>query len=235
MVIFAILASGSGSRMGVSTPKQFLKLDDRCVLEHTVLNALSVSNIKKVILVISKDHRETAQALFKTEIEQGRIQIVYGGETRQESSYNLVKYLSERYPENTKLLIHDGARPFISKGLIKSHIKALDTYQAVNTIMPVTDTILSINNGQQTTLNRDQLRSVQTPQSFHLGRLLKAHKLARKNHYTDDIGLYQGQTPTDDIGFVEGEPNNFKITYEKDLKLAQFIVKNRQVKDTIKG
>ena len=130
----------------------------------------------------------------------------------------------------TKVLIHDVVRPFISHKLINECFEALDTYDAIDVVIPSSDTLVEVENGGKTIKNvpdRSQFRRGQTPQGFRLGKLMEvmiesqAHDLS---DITDDCGLYQRLRPGERIGLVMGDDSNIKITHPLDLVIAEQLV-----------
>jgi len=214
-----VLASGTGSRTGLDLPKQFLKINGKTILEYT-LNTFNKNKLTdKIILVVGEEYIENSKTIAKnfTKISE----VTTGGKTRQESSYNGVFAVKE---DNAKILIHDACRPFINDELINRCYYALDKYNAIDTGIETSDTIIEVDsrNIVTKTLKRQTLRRCQTPQGFISGLIKKAHSLARKKNIkvTDDVSLIVSLN-LDKVFVVDGEIENIKITYPDDIKYAK--------------
>ena len=213
MAIGIILAAGSGIRFGTDIPKQFVKINNRRILDFSVHTFDSNPLIDEVIIVVN---RNWGNIISK---EYSNFKIVSGGETRKDSSFaGLITCNSG----TNKVLIHDSARPFVDHSIIEDCIKALDNNSAVTTAIPVNDTIIQIQDDNIIEMpNRSILRAEQTPQGFDYQTIMKAHKQFRGDA-TDDIRLVMelGITPK----FITGSPKNFKITTLEDLNRAKLIL-----------
>jgi 2-C-methyl-D-erythritol 4-phosphate cytidylyltransferase len=217
MVTGIILASGNGNRFGADIPKQFVKIKNVRVLDFSVQTFLKCKKIDELIIVV---HPEWVQQITN---EYPEIRIVPGGETRQNSSFKGLKACSK---ETSKVLIHDGARPFVSEEIIQNCISALENHQAVSTAISVVDTIVKVENNTIIEMpNRAKLWAEQTPQGFDYKTIKKAHKIYTGNS-TDDIRLVL------DMGIkpfiVEGNESNFKITNQSDLKRVEMIIEENK-------
>lgn len=227
--IAIILAAGSGSRFGADQPKQFSLLADKPIIQHTLEAFQQNSNIDEICLVADPAYHAKLQQLATTSQISKLKKIISGGKERQDSSYQAIQ--AYKYLEEANLLIHDAARPLVSQNIINTCIEALENYQAVNTAVAVTDTLI-----QQTEdakfiskqLNREQIKRSQTPQAFKLSCIRQAHQLAKTasspSAFTDDCGLIHQYLPTIPIYLIEGEEKNLKITYQQDLQLAEYLL-----------
>ena len=212
MTIAIILAGGSGSRFGDEIPKQFIILHGRRILDYSIKTFESHSEINEIIIVTSQNW------LGQIQSEYPNYKVIEGGDTRRDSSYNGLLAC----PKNTdQVLIHDAARPFIDHTIINNCINALKTEDAVDTVIPATDTIVEVKNKLITDMpNRDYMFQGQTPQAFKFNIIKKAHNEIR-GETTDDIRL------TKRLGIdcftVLGSEYNFKITTQQDIYLAERI------------
>ena len=213
MNIGIILAAGSSIRFNKQEPKQFLKFNDKMLLEYSLNTFLNHPKIDKVILVVSKKHFNFCNEKFKN------CEIIIGGITRQESS-NLAL---QACPEDTKnVLIHDAARPFVSNELISNCIDELNDHIAVCPGLIVTDTLASTNNRKIVKIvDRTNIYRLQTPQAFNFKILFDCHNKINKP-VTDDISIVInfGYKPK----IIDGNTKNMKITYESDLKTIKGIL-----------
>ena len=213
-----ILASGSGERFNNEFPKQFVKISDKTILEYSV-EAFSEFT-EGIVVVINPDYRKLSEDILSK--YEKVISVVDGGKTRKESSYNGVMAIKE---EECNVLIHDCARPCISKNIIKSCIKALEKYNAIGVAIPSSDTILKVKGGKiESVLERSELARMQTPQGFKLSLIKHAHEITKQDtSYTDDCSMII-KNNLSDVYIVEGSMDNIKITYPNDIFQAKEIL-----------
>lgn len=227
MLFAALLAAGTGSRLGTAIPKQFLPIHGTPMLLVTLQPFLAIPTIDVILIVLAKEWIDYAQGLIAP-LHDPRIRLVCGGSHRQESLFCAVKFCMEHYcPDpNACMLSHDGARPFVTHKIIADHIEALTRFDATNTIVCAKDTIVESLN--HTTIsrvpNREHLYHSQTPQGFRLHQFYH---------------IYQGLDPTylaqttdasrilfdhgASVGLVYGSETNIKITNAVDLSLANLL------------
>ncbi len=219
-----IVSAGKGSRMKSDLNKQFLKIGNKEVIAHTIDKFYNNKNIDEIIIVIREDEKEFFQENIINKYGYKNIKIAFGGQERQDSVYNGLKEVDEK---SKIVLIHDGARPFVTNEIIKKSIECAKEYNCAIVGVPVKDTIKIVNekNDVCDTPNRSTLWSIQTPQVFNYSLIMKAHKKAKDDEYygTDDSMLmeYLGY----DVKVVEGSYNNIKITTPEDLKIAEEILR----------
>ena len=221
-----VLASGTGSRLGSKTPKQFLMLKDKTILEHTVEVFEKSDKINEIIIVITPEYHEIANEILSKNNYSKVSKLLDGGAMRKDSSYIGINAITDL---EANVLIHDCARPFISQDIINNCIQALEKYNAVAVAIPSADTIIEVDESNiiQAIPNRTRLRRIQTPQCFKLSIIKKAHELAKNDtNYTDDCGLILKYNLAD-IYVLNGDNDNIKITYPSDLYLAETIFEHR--------
>lgn len=221
-----IVSAGRGSRMKADINKQFLKLQNKEVIAHTIDKFYNNENIGEIIVVVREDEAEFFKINIIEKYGYKNIKIAFGGSERQDSVYNGLKMVDE----NCEIvLIHDGARPFVNNETIDSAIESAKENKCVIVGVPVKDTIKVIdeNNNVCDTPDRSTLWSIQTPQVFDYSLIMKAHEKAREDNYygTDDSMLmeYFGQK----VKVVEGSYNNIKITTPEDLKIGEEILRDK--------
>ena len=226
MTSVVIVSAGRGSRMKADINKQFLKLQNKEVIAHTIDKFYNNENIGEIIVVVREDEAEFFKINIIEKYGYKNIKIAFGGSERQDSVYNGLKMVDE----NCKIvLIHDGARPFVNNETIDSAIESAKENKCVIVGVPVKDTIKVIdeNNNVCDTPDRSTLWSIQTPQVFDYSLIMKAHEKAREDNYygTDDSMLmeYFGQK----VKVVEGSYNNIKITTTEDLKIGEEILRDK--------
>ena len=219
-VVALITASGRGSRLSGNVegmPKQYLPLAGVPMLRHAILAFLNHPGINDVICTI---HPDDIKLYEEAVIGLDLLNPVFGGETRQISVRNGLEALREYNPK--KVLIHDGARPFVTKRVINGILGKLETHPAVIPAIAVEDTIKKYGDGKiKWTIERDNLWRAQTPQGFLYEDILNAHHAFRDMNFTDDAahGDYAGIP----VAIVPGSQNNFKITTEEDYERAKRI------------
>lgn len=221
-----IVAAGSGKRMNMGINKQFIKLNKKEIIAHTIEAFYKNKNIDEIIVCIKKEEEE----LFKKEIidknKFENIKIAYGGKERQDSIYNGLRKLSNKC---NIVLIHDGARPFVDDRIINESISTAMEKKAVVVGTPVKDTIKIVNDGNiERTPSRSTLWSAQTPQTFEYDLIIRAYDEAYKNNYygTDDSMLVEniGQKVT----MIMGSYDNIKITSPEDIGIGEQILNSKK-------
>ncbi|MET1063414.1 MAG: 2-C-methyl-D-erythritol 4-phosphate cytidylyltransferase [Arthrobacter sp.] len=221
-VTAVILAGGTGSRVGLATPKQFLPIAGRSSLEHTVLAFDSAPSVDEIIVVMEPSHLEQAAAILDRN-EFGKVSaIIAGGTSRNESSKLALAKITE---PDAKVLFHDAVRPLVDHRTIQDCIDALDTFDAVDTAVPSADTIIEVDDTDRIANipNRSALRRGQTPQAFRRDVIAKAYELANNDSEflaTDDCSVVLKYLPDVTIHVVTGSESNIKITRPVDIHLA---------------
>lgn len=216
-----ILAGGRGERFGDEKAKQFVKIAGKSVIEHTLDKFENHPLIDEIYIVIHPDYYNFVEELVRKNLYTKVKKILYGGETRQESSRIGVYALDD---DVEKVLIHDAVRPFIDSHIITEVINALSVYCAVDVAVPSTDTIIKIDNERyivEVPERRELLRG-QTPQGFRKDIIVKAHKLAEEEgitNATDDCSLVVRYNLSK-VYVVDGDESNIKITYPQDVYIA---------------
>ena len=218
-----IVSAGRGSRMKADINKQFLKLKGKEVIAHTIDKFYNNKNIDEIVVVVKEDEADFFRRNIIDKYGYKNIKIAFGGKERQDSVFNGLKAVNERCDI---VLIHDGARPFVTDEIIKNSIECAKKNKWVIVGVPVKDTIKIINKDNEVcdTPNRSTLWSIQTPQVFEYLSIIKAHKIAKEKSYygTDDSMLmeYLGYN----VKVIEGSYNNIKITTPEDLKIGEEIL-----------
>ena len=231
MNIALIVAAGSGSRMGnADKPKQFLPIYGKPLMIHTI-EAFEVHDEIDAIVVVTNEAYIDQVKVWCKQYDLGKIKaVVAGGDSRQISVNNglqAVKAISKD-PSNDIVLIHDAARPLISQRIITDNIRVCEKYDAVDTVIKASDTIVrSINEESISDIPaRNELYQGQTPQSFKLSLILDAHEYVKThevNNVTDDCKLVLSLGK--EVRLVEGSKQNFKITTFDDLMMLKALLK----------
>ena len=210
-----IVAGGKGLRMGGEVPKQFLPINGKPILMHTIEAFRKALDGIEIILVLPADQHEYWQKLCQDYNFCSPELIAKGGETRFHSVKNGLAFLPD--DEDAMVGIHDGVRPFVSKETIQRCYAAAAGGRAVVPVVPVVETIRQIlPDGKSITRPRDEYRLVQTPQTFPLVMLKKAYEQSYSETFTDDASVVEAMG--EEILMVEGNRENIKITTPSDLK-----------------
>lgn len=222
-----IVAGGSGKRMGMNIKKQFIELNKKPILAHTIEAFNKCKVIDEIIVVVGKEDKEKVKTEIINRYGYHKVtQIVEGGTERQDSVYNGLMAVKD---EIQYVMIHDGARPFISEEIVEKSLSMTKEKQATVVAVPVKDTIKVVNEECEVedTPMRSTLWSVQTPQSFKKGLLIEAYAYAKERNLTvtDDSMLVEAYGKK--VYVVEGDYNNIKITTPEDLVLGQAILMSK--------
>ncbi|CEQ09801.1 2-C-methyl-D-erythritol 4-phosphate cytidylyltransferase [[Clostridium] sordellii] len=219
-----IVAAGTGSRMKKDINKQFIKLDNKEIIAYTIDKFYINNEIDDIVVVIKKDEEDYFKENILEKYNFKNIKIAYGGEERQDSVYNGIQKLDKNCEV---VLVHDGARPFVTDEIINNSIQEAKKHNAVVVGVKVKDTIKVV--GEEgnivDTPNRKYLWSVQTPQVFKYDIITKAYENAYNENYygTDDAMLVEKIGY--DVKMIEGSYDNIKITTQEDLNFGEQILR----------
>lgn len=218
-----IAAAGKGSRLGLEHNKIFAELQGKTVLEHCLDTATEFA--MKIVLVHSPEEEVIMQEFLDKHGYTG-ITLVPGGESRQASVLNALERILELEGSLTDSLVgvHDAARCLVSKDLIQRVFSKAEEQGATIPVVPVTDTIKHLSPKGLMTPDRSKLRAAQTPQVAKLADLLPAHRSAFEQglNCSDDAQVLE--LAGVQVGTVEGERRNIKLTHPEDFILAKFFL-----------
>ncbi|CUU45230.1 2-C-methyl-D-erythritol 4-phosphate cytidylyltransferase [Clostridium beijerinckii] len=224
MVSAIVLAGGRGKRMGYIQSKQYIDLNGAPILYYTLKQFIENDLIDKIILVVPEDEKDYCKREVLNKYGLKIDDLVSGGNERQESVYNAL----EKLEKSDVVLIHDGARPFVSQKIINDAVEYAKRYKAAAPGVMPKDTIKikDSNNFSVDTLVRSELVAIQTPQAFDFNLIYECHKEIKKRciSVTDDTSVVEllGHK----VYIYEGDYKNIKITTPEDLILAEYFVKN---------
>ncbi|MCX5775291.1 MAG: 2-C-methyl-D-erythritol 4-phosphate cytidylyltransferase [Firmicutes bacterium] len=230
MNIAIILAAGNSTRLKGKSPKQLLNLGGKPVSFYS-LDVFQQHPSVDSIVVVTKPELFSAFSKLVKKYHLSKVSaIIAGGASRQVSVFNALAFLDPSVHHSDIVLIHDAARPFITKQIIEDNIRVAKKKAAVETAISCADTISVSKNGKtiSNVLDRRELFHAQTPQSFAFGLILKAHQKALLENWdniTDDAQLVLRFGH--EVALVEGTKVNFKITTREDFDLAKQIVLKR--------
>ncbi|SDI95541.1 2-C-methyl-D-erythritol 4-phosphate cytidylyltransferase/2-C-methyl-D-erythritol 4-phosphate cytidylyltransferase / 2-C-methyl-D-erythritol 2,4-cyclodiphosphate synthase [Frankineae bacterium MT45] len=217
MIVAAIfVAAGAGRRLGAAQPKAFARLGGLTLIEHALLPFAGHPSVRDLIVVAPSDRLDEVARLSPAAT------VVAGGEARQDS---VLAGLAALRPEVDVVLVHDVARPFVPSEVIDRVLAAVEGgAQAVIPVRPVSDTIKRVHGVEVVaTVDRADLRAVQTPQGFRRDALLAAHR--HSVAVTDDAALVEADGGR--VVVVDGSDEAFKITHPWDLFVAEALLARR--------
>lgn len=221
--VAVVLAGGVGSRLGLDVPKQMVKIAGRTILEHTIDAVHGCGEVDEVVLMMAAGWTEAAATLLGERYPK-LTRILEGGSTRNESTRRVLDALAGEDGQ-VKVLLHDAVRPLLDERIVLDCIRALDTYDAVDVVIPSSDTIVEVDDDGVITAvpDRARLRRGQTPQAFRLAVIRDAYDRAALDPgfaSTDDCSVVLRYRPDVPIGTVEGAEHNMKVTHPVDLFIA---------------
>jgi 2-C-methyl-D-erythritol 4-phosphate cytidylyltransferase len=217
--IALIVAGGKGARMNNEIPKQFLLLKDKPVLYYSIKAFLDAYEDIEIILVLPEEHIGKGQEIIDGYFDNSRFRLCEGGRTRFHSVQNGLALITE---DDAVIFVHDGVRCLITPDLIKRcYASAIETGTAIPVIESGDSIRLITANGNKI-VDRNKIKLVQTPQTFHSKILLPAFKIDYKDKFTDEASVVEAFGLR--VNLIEGERNNIKITNPADLMLASLLL-----------
>ncbi|MEC8273408.1 MAG: 2-C-methyl-D-erythritol 4-phosphate cytidylyltransferase [Bacteroidota bacterium] len=216
-----IVAGGSGSRMSCTIPKQFLDLNSKPILMHTIEKMHQSLANSEIIIALPKSEFDTWKKLCQKHQFKLNHQVVEGGDTRFESVSNALKKINEQ----SVIAVHDGVRPLVKNSVVN---ECMQTAQEKGTAIPVIaieESLRQKTDSGSVVVNRDEYLIVQTPQCFSSKVLLKAYQQDYSPRFTDDASVVESMGI--EIQLVKGNKENIKITTPEDLKKAQVYINLR--------
>ena len=231
MVIAAIFAGGSGSRMGCAeTPKQYLTLGEKSVILLTIEKFYANSAVDKILVLCPDLWLELTRALLEESFGQtDRLAVTTGGVDRMDTLDRALCYVQEHFAldDDTVIVTHDAVRPFVTQRIINENIETAKRVGACGTYIPACDTIAESDDGERVDFvpERGRMWQTQTPQSFNVKKLktiLAQLTPAQRTNLTDVCAAFtlKGQP----VHIIHGEVFNLKITYPYDLTVANALL-----------
>lgn len=225
--IAIILAGGVGKRMGGAMPKQFLSVNDKPVIVHTILNFQKNVNIDNVLIVCVQDWIPQLEEIIA---EYGLSKVCYivpGGETSHDSTRNGIFFLKDKISKDDFVIIHDAARPILPQKAIDEMLSVAHKRGNASLAIPCHETILytedQISGASQ--LDRSRVMRIQTPQAYRYGMILPLYEKAEQENlhdfiYADLVAVHYGEP----VYFSKGFTNNIKITRQEDIPLCKSLM-----------
>jgi 2-C-methyl-D-erythritol 4-phosphate cytidylyltransferase len=216
-----IVAGGSGQRMGEEIPKQFLILNKKPVLAHSLEIFKKFDPEIRIILVLPENHIDYWKDLCTQYQCNIKHEIVAGGEAR----FISVKNGLEIVKDEGLVAIHDGVRPLVNLKTIQNAFETAQSFGAAIPVIAINDSVRELTEKGNQMVDRKKLRLIQTPQVFHASDIKKAYQQIFQNDFTDDASVYE--TSGEPIYLTEGNWENIKITRPLDLIIAESILKSK--------
>ena len=218
-----IVAGGTGTRVNAHMPKQFMPIGGIPMLAYSIKTFHKYDPEMEIIVALNPDYLDQWHELAKEiHIQNIPVKIVNGGKERFYSVSNALNSISHA---TGLVAIHDAARPFVSGLLIDSLFNHAEKAGSAIPAMPLKDSIRAHVMDEWVVADRAHIRTIQTPQVFDLEKLKLAYQQPYQPKFTDDATVYE--SVGNKVYLIEGEENNFKITTEKDMEYAEWLVGNR--------
>ena len=219
--IAIVLAGGVGSRLGLSTPKQFFKVAGKMVIEHTLDTFERNPHIDEIAVVSNPAYVADVENIVLRNGWKKVKKILKGGKERYDSSLSAIHAYEGN--DEVNLVFHDAVRPLVSQRIIDEVCEALKQYEAIDVTVPAVDTIIEAEADHIASIpDRSRLQRGQTPQAFRLSVISEAYKRALNDpnfKVTDDCGVVVKYMPEVPVHLVTGEESNMKLTYKEDTFL----------------
>ena len=222
--VAVVLAGGTGTRVGLSIPKQLIKIAGKPIIEHTIAALQESPLIDEIMVMMAPGHLDNVRAIVRSGGYDKVSQILEGAGTRNDTTAAALAALGDA---ECNVLLHDAVRPLVSQTIIAANVEALQTYQAVDTAIPSADTVIAVQPDQPsrspTCSPGSLLRRGQTPQSFRLSTIRAAYANAAKDPNftaTDDCTVVLRYLPEVPIHVVAGHERNMKVTEPIDVYIA---------------
>lgn len=216
-----IVAAGSGTRMGGTTPKQFMLVKNKPVLYYTLQTFLNAFADIQIILVLPVEYTDMGQEIIDAYFDKERIRIATGGDTRFQSVKNGLQLVEG----DSIIFVHDGVRCLLTENLVhRCYANTVETGTAIPVIKSK-DSVRIVHDEGNDAIDRDKVMLVQTPQTFHSKILLPAFQIDYKEKFTDEATVVEAYGLK--VSLVDGEEDNIKITQPVDLLIAEKIINER--------
>jgi 2-C-methyl-D-erythritol 4-phosphate cytidylyltransferase len=210
-----IVAGGIGKRMNSPLPKQFIEINEKPIIFHTIEKFLAFDLSTQFIISLHKDYISLWEELLITHNFSFKHTVVTGGEER----FHSVKNALVLVPSNSIVGIHDAVRPYVSQQTIKNCFEGAKKHHAAIPVINVTDTIRLEENNTSKTLERVNLRAVQTPQYFYTDLIKNCYSQDYSSKFTDDASVVEAFGSS--VFLVDGNIENIKITSPVDLTIGK--------------
>lgn len=229
MNVVLITAGGVGKRMGVSIPKQFVEVNGKPIIIHTLEIFDNIKEVDKIVISCVDGWIDELKQMIRDYAIGKILCIVNGGQTGQDSIYNGLCAIDKLVSGNPLILIHDAVRPLILPETIIDNIRKAEYEGCAVTCVHLTETIITCSNNEYSSVDRSSSLIARAPQTFRLNELMEIHERARNDNIhsfvdTCTMMLYYGRK----ISVVYGSPDNIKITSPSDIFAFKSILLKRE-------
>lgn len=216
--VAVIVAGGKGERMGGNVPKQFLEVEGKMILMHTIEAFFNFDFLLEIVVVLPKQYHQFWKDACKKYAFEVPLRLVEGGETR----FHSVKNGLATVEDGTVVSIHDGVRPFLSSKLIENAFVEAELNGSAIPVLPMVDSVRKFTDYGSAIVDRTSLLRVQTPQAFLSTRIKAAYEQPYCEVFTDDASVYEAMFGT--LTLFRGDDTNIKITTSGDLVLSRALM-----------
>jgi 2-C-methyl-D-erythritol 4-phosphate cytidylyltransferase len=224
-----VVAAGKGLRMGTTESKQYLHMDQKPILVHTLEIFQKIAEVSSIVLVVGEGDERRCQ-LYAEQYKLSKVKTILSGGSERQSS--VLKGIRALPADTAWVLVHDGVRPFVEAADVLACWQQAVKDGAAVLAVPVKDTVKIVNPKRyiESTLDRSSLWAIQTPQAFRLADLIAAHEKAAADQFTgtDDAMLIERLGSK--VSIVEGSYSNIKITTPEDLAWAEYQIQRNKGK-----
>ena len=218
--IAIIVAGGTGQRMGSVVPKQFLNIEGKAILLHTIDQFVNAFDDIELVVVLPEGYIAEGKKLLLNKIKN-KIQFIAGGDTRFQSVKNGLAMVQQK----SIVFVHDAVRCLLTPALIqRCYQQAVEKGSAIPAVSS-TDTVRIMENGQHRLFDREKVMLIQTPQTFQSEVLISAFEQPYQTHFTDEANVVEANGQR--VYLVDGEFENIKITRPLDLAIATYVLTKR--------
>lgn len=219
-----LLASGTGTRFGGEIPKQFVRVDDRMIVEYAIEACVASVAVDEIVVVVPDGYLTMMNAAVVRRKYIKPVKIVRGGCSRRQSALMGLQAIAD---DEAKVLIHNAVQPFVADDVFSACAAAFDRYDAVTVGVPLVYTVLEMDENRVVRRMVDRRRSVNDlgPECFRLSFIRKIFDLAGPDDSFTNLNGMVMKYSAAPIYVVEGDPSNMKITYAEDVALARRLLK----------
>jgi 2-C-methyl-D-erythritol 4-phosphate cytidylyltransferase len=215
-----IVAGGNGKRMNNALPKQFIELEGKPILLHTIQKFLDFAPDINLVVVLPLDSIDEFKSRYFQQDETNRVSFVVGGDTRFHSVQNGLMSIHDE----GVVFIHDGVRPFVSAPVLERCLKIATECGNAVPYIDLKDSIRKRNEQGNIAVSRNEYKAIQTPQTFDISAIKNAFQQTYNEAFTDEASVFEAAGHS--IYLVEGNEENIKITTPQDLAIATYLLQH---------
>ena len=228
MVYAVLLSGGIGTRTGYDIPKQFIEINGKPLLAYCIEKFVIIDAFKKIIVSSPKEYLDETKELVRDHFpNEGRIDVILGGETRQDTLMNSIQYVNEIKDSDDAIIInHDAARIFVSADQIEKCIEFTEIHGAASPVIPSTDVMVEARGNDVLRMpNRYEMFHVQTPQGFRINEYLDLYSNLSPEEIESVHEIIRVYFLNDkDVCLFEGDKGNFKVTTSTDIRISKALL-----------